>query len=160
MPVAVIAVEGHGRRFARFFCVPGPVSRIDQEQVLSAVSIEIEESHTAAHRFRQQLVTISAVVMEEANAGLRGDVFERDGWDFRLRLRRTGGRGDGRDAGGLLRRFAIRVPNRRARPGPQQQQSDHGTPEGPPDHLVVQVSRLVRGLFNRCRTVFSFFKQI
>jgi len=35
------------------------------------IIVEIEERHAASHRFRQKLVTISAVVVHERNAGFR-----------------------------------------------------------------------------------------
>ena len=49
---------------------------IDEEQVLVAVVVVIEEGDAAAHGFGQQLFAIGAVVVNEGDASFLGDVRE------------------------------------------------------------------------------------
>ena len=75
--LAVVAIEGLGRR--RLDLVAGPVRRVDEEQVLVAVAVVVEEGDARAHRLGQELLAEGAVVVDECDAGLLGDVDELDG---------------------------------------------------------------------------------
>src|SRR5438309_7621154 len=74
--LAVIVIQSGGRVFFACGNMPGPIGGIDKEQVGGAVVVEIEEGNPAAHRLRQQLVAVSAVVVDKGNACLFGDVGE------------------------------------------------------------------------------------
>ena len=76
MALAVVAVEGLGGR--RLDLVAGPVGRIDEEQVLVAVAVVVEERDARAHRLGQELLAQGAVVVHEVDAGVLGDVDELD----------------------------------------------------------------------------------
>ena len=77
VPLAVVAVEGLGG--CRLDLVAGPVRRVDEEQVLVAVAVVVEERDARAHRLGQELLAERAVVVDEGDAGLLGDVDELDG---------------------------------------------------------------------------------
>ena len=75
--LAVVAVEGLGGR--RLDLVAGPVRRVDEEQVLVAVAVVVEEGDARAHGLGQELLAKRAVVVDERDAGVLGDVDELDG---------------------------------------------------------------------------------
>ena len=77
--VVVVVVE-RGVGLAR--AVAGPVHGIDEENVLPAVVVVVDEADAAAHGFRQIFLAEGAAVVLEMNSGLRGDVGE---------VNRTGG---------------------------------------------------------------------
>src|SRR5271168_796189 len=56
----------------------GPVISVDEEDVLPAVVIVIEEGDPGAHGFRQPLFTGGGVVVSEVEPGGVSDVFEMD----------------------------------------------------------------------------------
>ena len=60
----------------------GPIHGIDEEDVLPAVVVVVENADTAAHGFRQILLPEGAAVVLEVDAGLCRDVGEVDraGW--------------------------------------------------------------------------------
>ena len=74
--LAVVAIEGLGRRGLDL--VAGPVRRVDEEQVLVAVAVVVEEGDARAHRLGQELVAEGAVVVHERDARVLGDVDELD----------------------------------------------------------------------------------
>src|SRR5207253_7326516 len=82
--LAVVMIKGVGGGFPSGGKVPGPVGGVDEEQVGSAVVVEVEEGHAAAHGFGQQFVSVSAVVVDESDARLSGDVGEPGDGDFRF----------------------------------------------------------------------------
>ena len=84
--LAVVMIKGVGGGFPAGGKVPGPVGGVDEEQVGGAVVVEVEEGHAAAHGFGQQFVSVSAVVVDESDARLSGDVGEPGDGDFRFRL--------------------------------------------------------------------------
>ena len=74
MAVAIVSIEGQGCRLFVFRHVTGPISRIDEKQILAAVVVVIEEGHAATHGLGQEFVSISAVVVNECYPGCRGDI--------------------------------------------------------------------------------------
>src|SRR5271165_5665183 len=58
----VVAQHGRGWLFA-FRNVPGPVGRVDKQEILVSVVIEVEKGDTAAHGFRQELFTVRTAVV-------------------------------------------------------------------------------------------------
>ena len=84
---AFVPVERH-RGWFRRVCLrfPSPVGRVDEEQVLVAIVVEVKERHSAAHRFGQQLVPVGAVLMNECQAAGRGDIRELRIRNFRQRF--------------------------------------------------------------------------
>ena len=94
--VAIQRRQAAGRRPA------GPRASVDEEEVLQAVVVDVEDDDAGAHGFGQVLLAEGAAVVTERDAGLRGDVGEGDSGRYRSlgRLRaRTGdeaGSDDGR----------------------------------------------------------------
>jgi hypothetical protein len=79
VPAAVVAVQGQPRSPRTGGPRrPGPRPRVHEEQIRKAVIVVVEESHAAAHRFRQQFLAVGAVFVLERDAGLPRDVDERD----------------------------------------------------------------------------------
>ena len=76
MAFAVVVIQSGGGWIFTCGHVPGPVGGIDEQQIGRAVVVEVEKSHPPAHGLRQEFVAISAVVVEEADAGFPGDVSE------------------------------------------------------------------------------------
>ena len=66
VPLAVVAIEGLGRR--RLDLVAGPVRRVDEEEVLVAVAVVVEERDARAHRLGQELLAAGAVGVDERDA--------------------------------------------------------------------------------------------
>ncbi len=62
----------------RRFLVAGPVHAVDQQDVLPAVAIVIEEGAAGAQRFRQELAAEGAAVVMEVEAGGLGDIGETE----------------------------------------------------------------------------------
>ena len=56
----------------------GPIHGVDQQNVLPAVIVVVEEAGPAAHGFRQILFSEGAGVVLEVDAGLGGNVGELD----------------------------------------------------------------------------------
>ena len=56
--------------------VPGPVHRVDQQDVLPAVGVVVEKRAARAQRFRKQFAAVRAAVVLEVKARLRRDVGE------------------------------------------------------------------------------------
>ncbi len=75
--LAVVAVQGLSGRGLDL--VAGPERRVDEEQVLVAVAIVVEERHARAHRFGQELLSQRTVIVDERDARLLGDVHELHG---------------------------------------------------------------------------------
>jgi hypothetical protein len=88
--VVVVAIEGGGgfRPLAA-----RPARGVDQEQVLPAVVVEIQEGPARADRLRQELLSGGPAVVDEADLGGRGHVGELDIG----RAREGGGRGKNGD---------------------------------------------------------------
>ena len=76
MPRAIVVIEGVRGRLFPFGNMPGPPGRIHEKQVGRAIVIVVEEGHASAHGFGQELVAISAVVVDEDDPGFSGDVGE------------------------------------------------------------------------------------
>ena len=53
-----------------------PVHAVDEQDVLPAVGVVVEERAAGAQRFRQQLAAVRAAVVAELQAGRGGDVDE------------------------------------------------------------------------------------
>src|SRR5207249_6580970 len=77
--VAIVMVEGHGGRLFALRDVAGPPVGVDEKQVAGAVIVKVEKSHTPAHRFRQQFVAVSAIVVDESNTSFFSKVGEPGG---------------------------------------------------------------------------------
>src|SRR5262245_18084852 len=74
MTFAVIAIQGQqGRLFTRWY-MTRPISGVDEQQILGAVIIEIEKGHPPSHRFREQFIAVSAIVVNESDSGFLRDV--------------------------------------------------------------------------------------
>ena len=73
--VAVVAVQAQRRPLA---LVAGPVHAVDEQDVLPAVGVVVEERAAGAERFGQQLAAVRAVVVPELHAGRGGDVDEAE----------------------------------------------------------------------------------
>src|SRR5689334_15258481 len=90
LSASIIAIQCQRWRRSLFALPPGPIRAADKEQILVAISIVIEKSDTAAHRFRQKFLSLRAIVMLKAHAGFGGDVLEagfrhfgkRSGWNL------------------------------------------------------------------------------
>ena len=95
--MTVIVVKGHRRggkvrrRMAR------PTSRIDKQQILKAIVIEIEEGHSASHGFGQQLLSVRAVVVDKSNSSFAGNIGKFCEGDFIGRLQSLHGPGHQKD---------------------------------------------------------------
>ena len=87
--VAVVAIERETRFWA---CVPRPVRRVEEQDVLPAVAVGIEEQAAGPEGFGQVFAAERAVVVDESEAGRSGDVGERD----RRRIPGDRAAGDGR----------------------------------------------------------------
>src|SRR3984957_3107680 len=93
--VSIVVIEGR-EGFARL--VPGPVHRINQQNILPAVIVVVEKAGAAAHGLGKIFLSERAAVVFEVNTGLGGYVGELDGTG------RTGGiRGRFRGWGRRLR---------------------------------------------------------
>ena len=57
---------------------PGQGVGVDEEEVLVAVAVVVEEGDARAHRLGQELLARRAVGVDERDAGLLGDVDELD----------------------------------------------------------------------------------
>src|SRR5207237_8219539 len=75
-PVAIVAVE---RRIRPGPLVAGPVHRVDEEDVLPAVVVDVEKGAAGPERFRQVLLAERAAVVSKMETGGGGDGGERDG---------------------------------------------------------------------------------
>ena len=73
--VFVVVIE-RGKRFALF--VVGPVHRVDEQDVLPAVVVVVDEGAARADGFREILLAEGAAVMFEADASFGGNVGEFD----------------------------------------------------------------------------------
>ena len=82
MTLPIVVIQCQGRGLFAFGNVPRPVGGVDKEQVRGAIVVEVEERHAATHRFGQQLLAVSAVVVDEGDAGLFGDVCEPGDGNF------------------------------------------------------------------------------
>ena len=71
--VAVVAVEAQRRSLP---LVPGPVHAVDEQDVLPAVAVVVEERAARAERLGQELAAVRAAVVAEGEAGRGGDVDE------------------------------------------------------------------------------------
>ena len=58
--------------------VAGPVPAVDEQDVLPAVAVVVKKSTTGAQSFGQKLAAIRSAVMLKLNAGLLGDIHERE----------------------------------------------------------------------------------
>lgn len=76
MTLAVVAVESLGRR--GFGLVPRPGTRVDEQQVLVAVVVVVEERDARAHRFGKELLAERTVGMDKPDPGCRRDIHELD----------------------------------------------------------------------------------
>ena len=93
VPLAVVAVEGLGRRWCGLVLMARPGARVDEEQVLVAVAVVVEERDAGAHRLGQELLAVGAVEVDERDPGFLGDVDELHGRQgLGLDLRRAHGR--------------------------------------------------------------------
>ena len=79
--------------------MPGPVHAADQEDVLPAIVVVVQEGAAAAQRFREQAASVGAAVVAEVEAGCRGDVDEAEARRGRLRGQ-TAREQRGREPGG------------------------------------------------------------
>ena len=78
--VAVVAVQPQRRSLA---LVAGPVHAVDEQDVLPAVGVVVEERAAGAERLGQELAAVGAAVVPELEAGGGGDVDEPEagrGW--------------------------------------------------------------------------------
>ena len=64
--VAVVAIEAQRRALP---LVPGPVHAVDEQDVLPAVGVVVEERAAGAERLGQQLAAVGAAVVAELQAG-------------------------------------------------------------------------------------------
>src|SRR5262249_36271067 len=78
--VLIVVIERHHR--IDLFRRVGKAGRIDEQYVLPAVVVVIEERAARTVRLRQILFAEGAVVVFETNAGLRGHIGERDIGEF------------------------------------------------------------------------------
>jgi hypothetical protein len=62
-------VKGRRRRLLAFRNVPRPKTRINEKQILVTVIVEIKKRNAPAHRFRQQLLAVSSILMNKGNPG-------------------------------------------------------------------------------------------
>ena len=66
--VAVVAIEREGRSLPG---VAGPIHAVDEQDVLPAVGVVIQEGAPGAERFRQELAAVCAAVVRECDARRR-----------------------------------------------------------------------------------------
>ena len=85
-PVAIVVVQRRIRRWSR---VTGPVRRVDEEDVLPSVVVDVDERGAGAQRLGQVLLAERAAVVAEVDASRLRDVREGD----RRACRRQRGRG-------------------------------------------------------------------
>ena len=71
---------------------PGQRGSVDEEDVLPAVVVVVDEGDAGAEGFREKFFAEGAVVVDEVDAGFLGDVGEVDGLGGGVR---SGGGGDG-----------------------------------------------------------------
>ena len=71
--VAIVAIQAQGRALLR---VPGPVHAIDEQDVLPAVAVVVEEGAAGTKGLGQQRAPIGAVVVAERQSGRSRDVDE------------------------------------------------------------------------------------
>src|SRR5689334_117559 len=60
--------------------MPRPVGAVDQQDVLPAITVVVEEGAPRAKRFRQQLAPVGTVVVAEHQSGGGGDVGKLKTW--------------------------------------------------------------------------------
>ena len=84
MAMTVIMMEQapYGRGLLSGGKMPRPPGRVDKQQILATVIVVIQEGHSAAHGFGQQLVPVGAVVVDKMDARRFGDVGELGYRDF------------------------------------------------------------------------------
>jgi hypothetical protein len=76
--VSVVAVQGQRGRLDRRTRIPRPTLRVDQQQILVAVSVVVEKCASAAHRLGQQFVSVRSAFVGKDDPRLVGHVGERD----------------------------------------------------------------------------------
>ena len=74
--VLIIMIE---RREGVAGLVSRPIHGIDQQNILPAVVVIVENTNAAAHGFRKIFLSESATVVFEVDTGLRGHIDELDG---------------------------------------------------------------------------------
>src|SRR6476646_7237434 len=79
---AVIPVKRHCGWLLTRRNVRGPPGRVDEEQVLRAIVVEIQKRHTTAHGLRKQLVTISAAGVDKMDPGGGCYIREFHSWNL------------------------------------------------------------------------------
>src|SRR5436190_299758 len=76
MAFSIVLVEGQCGWLFSCRNMVRPIGRIDKEQILSAVVVEIKKSNASSHALREQFVTISSVIVDKADARRRGNLCE------------------------------------------------------------------------------------
>src|SRR5205814_2345153 len=84
-PIAIIAVKP--QRTALAF-MPRPIHPIDQENVLPAVTVVVQESAAGTERLRKKLSPIRSTVVVKLNARSSGNVYQAETWGRSLWSRR------------------------------------------------------------------------
>ena len=86
-PAACVTSVNVPLRLLRYSCMRGslalvarPVHAVDQQNVLPAVGVVIEERAAGAQRFGQELAAVGAAVVAEMDAGGFGDVDQAKVW--------------------------------------------------------------------------------
>ena len=82
--VAIVAVERKSRAAG---LVTGPIGAVDEENVLPAVFVEIENSDAWAEGFGKVFAAESTAVVDEADSGVGGDVGQAEARDRRLAIK-------------------------------------------------------------------------
>lgn len=119
MAFAIISIQCQSGEwlvtFGIRFRIPWPTLAVDEQQVLVAIVIEVEERAPATHGLGQQLLATSSVLVLEVDACRLGDIREVNGRQFDLQSFSN------------LNRCQLCLLNRRRRRGTREQVSRDST---------------------------------
>ena len=73
---AIVAIQRHRRRLLAWRNFARPISRVDEQQVLRAIVVEIEERHPATHGLGEKLFAVGAIIVDEVNPRCRHHIRE------------------------------------------------------------------------------------
>src|SRR5262249_17235101 len=139
MARAIIVEEGEGGGFFALRNVSGPPGGIDEEQIGMAVVIEVQEGYATAHSFRQQLLAVRSVVVDESDPGRSRNVGEFSAGHFGQCPFGRLGDFDSSERCGRTGRRALEVPKQTANGKGQGNEAQQQTESG------VTTARLVVG---------------
>src|SRR6185369_4438688 len=137
MSVPIIMIKSHGRGFLVIRGMPGPKRRVYKQQVLGSIIVKIEECGSATHGFRQQLFSISPVVVLEGNSSGGGGVGKAGCWNVRVWPVRDCRGGYGLELSWMSRGLSLQIKERSRRSQKQNDKSDDRPTERPGDDGIV-----------------------